>query len=314
MKLTVATIQMTSYNNDFRGNCARAEDLIDQAVKKGAQLILLPEFALAGYTFEDGIWDMAEPLKGRTYQWLRSLCARHKVYIGTCILEANGNDFYDTFILAGPGQDELWQHRKIEPASYEAFFFKGGGKNTSVFKTPLGRIGVAICFDTSKNLTLAGLKQGRPDVVLIPYSCPELPWFCLPQDRKAWVDLYMDTPKYFARRFNVPVVTSNKTGNFDSPIPWVPGLTLQSDFLAYSSITERSGKILSKLRRGQGVLVEEIEIGPEEVPKIPLPEGRWFLPYSWSLKLMMDASFMLGRLRYRLSPGRRRAVERVTRK
>ena len=314
MKLSVATIQMISYNNHFRGNCARAEELIDKAVQKGAQLILLPELALAGYVYEDRIWDMAEPLKGRTYQWLRGLCARHKVYIGTCILEVNGQDFYDTFILAGPGQDELWQHRKIEPASYEAFFFKGGDKNPNVFKTPLGRIGVAICFDTSKNQGLDALKQGRPDIVLIPYSCPELPWFCLPRDRKVWVDLYMDTPKYFARRLNVPVVTSNKTGSFDSPIPWLPFLTLQSDFLACSSIVERSGKSRSKLRRGTGMLVEEIEAGPEEVPKIPLPEGRWFLPYTWTLKLMMDASFMLGRLRYRLSPGRRQAVKRVIRR
>jgi len=29
---------------------------------------------------------------------------------------------------------------------------------------------------------------------------------------------------------------------------------------------------------------------------------------------MMDASFMLGKLRYRLSPGRRQAVDRVTRR
>ena len=314
MKLTVATVQMISYNNDFRGNCARAEELINQAVQKGAQLILLPELALAGYTFEDSLWNMAEPLKGRTYQWMRGLCARHNVYIGTCILEVNSRDFYDTFILAGPGQDELWQHRKIEPASYEAFFFKGGGKNPNVFKTPIGRIGVAICFDTSKNLALAGLKHGRPDIILIPYSCPELPWFCLPRDRNLWVDIYMDTPKYFARRLNVPVVTSNKTGSFDSRVPLLPGLSMQTDFLAGSSIAERSGKSRAKLRRGTGVLVEEIEIGPEEVPKIPLPEGRWFLPYSWTTKLMMDVSFKLGNLRYRMSSKRRQAVERRVRR
>lgn len=314
MKLKVATVQMTSYNNDFRGNCTRAEEYIKEAAQKSAQLILLPELALAGYVFEDSLWDMAESLKGRTYQWLRGLCARHKVYIGTCILEAFGEHFYDTFILAGPNPEELWHHRKMEPASYESFFFAGGGKNTNVFKTPLGRIGVAVCFDTSKNLALSGLKQGRPDIVLIPYSCPELPWFCLPHDRQAWVDIFTDTPKYIARRLNVPVVVANKTGSFDSPLPWLPGMSIQVDFLAGSSITERSGKNTARLRRGPGVLVEEIEIGPAEVPNIPLPDGRWFLPYSWTLKLMMDASLLLGKLRYRLSLRRRKAVERVVRR
>ena len=268
MKLKVATVQMVSLNSDFKGNCSRAEEHIQQAVQNGAKLIVLPELALAGYTFTDRIWDMAEPLKGRTFQWLKALCIRHKVYIGTCILEATGEDFYDTFILVGPGEDELWQHRKIEPASYEAFFFKGAGVNSNVFKTPLGRIGVAICFDTSKNHTLASLRQGRPDIVLIPYSCPGLPWFCLPGDRERWLDIYADTPKFFARRFNVPIVTSNKTGDFTSQLPWLPGLSMQVEFAAGSAIADRTGKIRAILRRmALGCSWKKLKPGPKRSPR-----------------------------------------------
>jgi len=99
MKIRVATVQMESLNNDYEGNLSRAERHINDGVSKAAKLILLPEFALVGYEFTDSIWKLAEPVKGRTYTWVKGLCERHNVYIGTCILENYEGDFYDTFIL-----------------------------------------------------------------------------------------------------------------------------------------------------------------------------------------------------------------------
>ncbi len=83
-RLKVASVQMVSKNNDYEGNVSRALVLIEEAVKKGAKLILLPEAALIGYVFDDSLWTMAEPLKGRTFTWLKGLCKAHDVFIGTC--------------------------------------------------------------------------------------------------------------------------------------------------------------------------------------------------------------------------------------
>lgn len=156
MKITVAAIQMESLNGDYEGNRKRAGELINGAAKKGARLIVLPEFALAGYIFADEIWKEAEPLLGRTSRWLGGLCDQHDAYIATCILERDGKDFYDTFILCGPG-GKLWSHRKIEPGGYEAFFFRGAGPNECLFDTPIGKVGVAICFDVHKSHTVRGV-------------------------------------------------------------------------------------------------------------------------------------------------------------
>lgn len=301
MRITAAAVQMVSLNDDYAGNRARAEAHILDAVGRGARLILLPEFALAGYLFADRLWDMAEPLTGRTFAWLREVCVRHGVYIGTCILEQAGADFFDTFILVGPGDGELWQHRKIEPACYEAFFFKGGGITPCVFDTPLGRIGVAICFDTSKTHTVIGLQQGRPDIILLPYSCPGLPGFFLPSDQRSWKECYQDTPERYARLLQAPVVSANKTGAFASPFPWMAGITARGDFLARSAITDRGGRPLAVLDQGPGVIVEELEIGRRTGSEMPLPDGRWFLPFPRRLKLIMDATYLLGMLRYRFS-------------
>ena len=176
------------------------------ALKTEAKLILVPEFALVGYQYQDNIWDLSEPLEGLTYKWLREIAEEHQVYIGICILEKDGNDLFDTFILVGPNL--LWSHRKIEPASYEAFYFKGGGLSDNVIETSIGRIGVAICFDSSKYHTLNLLKKNKPDILLIPFSCPELSSLFGSKVCQDWHNHYKLVPSVYAKELNIPVITS----------------------------------------------------------------------------------------------------------
>ena len=70
----------------------------------------------------------------------KSLCEKHGVYIGNCILEKDQSDFYDTVLLAGPGPNQVWAHRKIQAPGHESYLFKGAGINSNVFETPMGKI------------------------------------------------------------------------------------------------------------------------------------------------------------------------------
>ncbi len=311
MKIRVASVQMHSENGDYEGNRARAQKLIGMAARRKAQLILIPEFALAGYRFTDDIWEMAEPLHGRTGDWLKSLSMKHRAYIGTCILERDGTDFYDTFILTGPGKDEFWHHRKIEPAFYEAFYFKGGGANPNVFDTPLGRIGVSICFDSSKTHSLKMLSQGAPALVLIPFSCPGLARFIPGRDRKNWDEQYTATPLAYSRCLGVPVVTSNKTGAFESPLPMSAGLRVRSAFLDCSQIVDARGNVVAKSGAGEDVIVAGVELPrAEDMLQAPfVPGGRWMPGYTAGVRFSAWYSNTMGRLRYAMSSARKRAAE-----
>ena len=311
MRIKVATVQMNSLNNDYEGNVSRAEGHINEAVDKEAKVILLPELALVGYEYSNNIWNMAESLNGRTYAWLKGLCERHEVYIGTCIFEANEGDFYDTFILAGPEKDALWVHRKIEPAGYEANFFKGAGMNTNVFDTPIGRVGVAICFDSAKAHTISSLMRARPEILLIPYSCPDWPSSLSKKDGACWLEVFTNTPELYAKYLQVPVVSSNKVGRFVSPIPGMIGGKWDEDFIGRSSIIDRDGNLVSRIFEEEGVLAEEVELGkPSISAKTSLiPEGRWFLPYSTGIKLGTETSRKLGAIRYRWSKKRKNAYQ-----
>ena len=45
--------------------------------------------------------------------------------MGTSFLEAEGDDFYNTFVLVGPTGREAGRVRKQTPAMYEPWFFRG---------------------------------------------------------------------------------------------------------------------------------------------------------------------------------------------
>lgn len=308
MELRVAAVQMVSHNGAYEENRQRAEYYILKAVDQGARLISLPEFALAGYIYEDSIWNAAEPLRGPTYQWLCRLCRQHDVYIATCIFEREGQDFYDTFILCGPG-GQLWAHRKIEPAAYEAFFFKGGGLNPSTFATPIGQIGIAICFDTSKTYTIKSLLQQRPQLLLLQYSYPGLPLFFPKRIRDNWVETYKKAATTYANHLKVPVVTSNKTGSFSTSLPFNFGLKYAADFIDHSFIVGRDGGVMAQISNGQGFICSQVELAdPVSGPVQAIPKARWYLPYSWLTRLTTEYARNWGMIRYKFSRKRKKAA------
>jgi predicted amidohydrolase len=309
--LVVAAVQMRNLDGDYEQSRAIAERMVGEAAERGARLVLLPEFALIGYRFHDDLWKMAEPLEGRTVAWMRELCRRYGIYLATCILEVRENDFHDTLVLVGPGEGELWAHRKIEPALFEARYFKGGGLNPAVFETPLGRIGVAICFDTSKTHTIQDLLQGRPDLVLMTFSAPETPIVPRKMQRES-LDLYTNTPAQYAQILGVPVVSVNKTGRFNSPFPILPIIPLHSDFMARSRIVDAEGKVLAGLEKEEAVIVSQVTLGSGIAPPSPtIPDGRWLVPYSSLMRWFSDWTLKKGERRYEKSRARVEAVKRA---
>jgi len=309
--LTVAAVQTANLDANYEQSRAIAERMVVEAVEKGARLILLPEFALIGYRFHDDIWKMAEPLEGPTVAWMRGLCRRYQIYLATCILEVKDDDFYDTLVLVGPGQAELWAHRKIEPALFEARYFKGAGLNPAVFETPLGRIGVAICYDTSKSHTIRNLLEGRPEIVLMTYSAPEIP-IALQSMNRLNVQINLELPGLYARVLGAPAVMVNKTGKWDSPFPMLPLVPLRSEFGARSRIVAADGTVLAALEKEEAVIAAVVELGAAIPPRPQdIPPGRWFVPYSGVMRWFSDFTFHRGERRYQRSQARQKAVEQA---
>jgi len=80
-------------------------------------------------------------------QWLKSTSKRLQVWLGAGFFEADGADFYDTFVVTAPDGEEAGRVRKALPAEGEAYFFLGD-VGPHILDTAIGKIGIGICAES----------------------------------------------------------------------------------------------------------------------------------------------------------------------
>ena len=110
----IGIYQMKAIPLQVSENIGKAEHYISKIVKKGAQLVVLPEMFNVGFSTNDKLMKLAEPLDGYTVNWLKNQAAKHKIYITTSIYERFEGDFYNTMVMVG-GDRSLQIYRKRNP-------------------------------------------------------------------------------------------------------------------------------------------------------------------------------------------------------
>ena len=310
--IRVAAVQMVSENGCVAANLAHATPLIEQAGKDGAELVLLPEFMPTGYYLGEDIWLAAEPAEGPTVMWLKNNSKRLGIWLGTSFLEADGKDFFNTFVLTDPLGEVLGRVRKQTPAIWEAYFFRGESGSHAI-DTTLGKVGVGICFDNQTADVAAILSKQSVDLVLMPHSYP-VPAGSSGMFRKERMirNLEMIAPLY-ASLLGVPVVLANKCGPWESPIPGPPlGKTTGSRFPGLSTIVDSDSSVKARLGDEEGVIVADVMTDPaRKRHAVPPRYGRYVLPGPPQRTLVRLIEGM-GRLRYGLSSTRRSRARSVS--
>src|SRR5215471_4950992 len=171
--LRIAVVQMQSANHDIDGNLKRATTFAEKEAAQGARLVLFPEFMATGSYLSFDTWDSAEPSRGKTAGWLKSTSKRLGIWLGTSFLEADGADFYDTFVLTTPEGQEAGRVRKQIPAGPEAYFFRGD-VGPHIINTAIGKIGVGICAENYYCFIASQMVQQSADLVLMPHASPDM--------------------------------------------------------------------------------------------------------------------------------------------
>ncbi len=311
--LTVAAVQMICDNGDIPGNLARATGHVEAAAARGARLIALPEFMPTGYVFSKRIWDAAEPAEGPTVGWMRETSRAYGVWLGTSFLEADGDDFFNTFVITNPHGEIDGRVRKQTPAAAEAYFTRGEA-GPHVINTALGTIGVAICYECSLAYIPRLMSSQRVDLLLMPHSAPSpMPSLLFPASAVAFYnDRLKDRAERYAMMLGIPVAFINKCGPWVTTMPFMPFLTQRSRFPGLSAIADSDGTVKAQLGDEEGIIVEEVMLDPARQTGVcPASRGRWAtrVPLAMNQFRVLEA---MGRVWYRFSRERRRRAREIS--
>lgn len=279
-KIRVAAVQMNCRPGETAQNLAHAHNMIANAVEQGAALVLLPELTPSGYMTTEDIWNSAETIGGRSVGWLLNTAKHFKIYLGFSFLEAEGEDFYNSFVLAGPDGELTGRVRKNPPASIEAYFYRAGS-DKHVIETELGRIGVSICYENLLFDQMCFLYNENIDLLLSPFAAGRSKPF-IPGDIKRFDNMITNSREIFAKTLGAPVVMANRVGPLDTDLPgWLPHL--KSSFPGLSSIVDYDGVVKAELGSEEGVIVADVHIGHHEERKCdPKRYGKmWGIPVPW---------------------------------
>ena len=174
----IALAQTTS-TDDFTANAAYAQSLAAQAAGAGAGLVAFPEvvFLVAGRARK---LECAEALDGPTVSRFRELAAAHRIMIliGSMHERIEGDDarVYNTSVLIGADGALLATYRKRklfdldlpELQIRESETIRAGEAPPPVVETPIGRIGLTICFDLRFCELYADLADRGAELIFVP--------------------------------------------------------------------------------------------------------------------------------------------------
>ena len=317
-RLRVAAIQLVSKLGNAEENIKHATPYIEQAAREGAKLIVLPEMYVSGYAMIKRVWDLAEPEGGSIELWLTGTSKRLGVYLGAGLIEAVGEDFYNTFVIAGPDGRVAGRVRKTQA---EFMLFKAGDLGSHVIDTAIGKIGVGICADTHKTF-LPKLMQGQKvDILLMPHAWPvpcKLSRLISEKDIKDADDNARGYALLFARMLGVPVMFVNHTGPMEGG-RWAGLLGRLMDaehmrYAGYSAIVDSDLSVKAQIGRDEGVLVADVAPDPERRVKGAIPDyGGWTHPgVALMRKVIMPFEIGRGKLSYRLSAVRKRKAREAS--
>jgi predicted amidohydrolase len=156
-----------AFGRDLDEDFRTVERLVAAARADGVRLLALPEACLGGYLLSlDGDDDLdggppALALDGPEIRRLAALAGEMVVVAGYC--EADGASRYNSVVCV-TGDGVLGNHRKVhQPLNEDASY--ASGDRFHAFDTPVGRIGMMICYDkafpeSARTLALDGAQIG----------------------------------------------------------------------------------------------------------------------------------------------------------
>ena len=249
-ELRVAAIQMEIVSGEPRKNMVRAEALIHDAARQGAQAVLLPELWTTGYAL-DRFREIAEECAVMTLDFLRETARRLRISIvGGSFPEMGADGVYSSCHIIGPDGADLATYSKehLFPLLNEPQFLRPGNPGNAT-DTPLGRWATLICFDIRFPESARQLAYRGARVIWVPaeWPAPRLEhWRTLLRARAIENQLF--------------VVAANRTGQGDN-----------AHWAGHSTIIDPWGNILAEATEEETVLLADLDMSMVDEVRTRIP-------------------------------------------
>jgi len=155
-KVNASLVQMEVVSLEPKKNVSRIKEFVEHIFDKGgADLILFPELANTGYVrqldqdFGREFLKCAEPIPGYTTNVICKLAKKYRTHIVVGLAEIHpriAGSVYNSAVLIGPRGNLVGIHHKLHIPDEEKHYFYQGS-TLEVYRTEIGNIGMAICWD-----------------------------------------------------------------------------------------------------------------------------------------------------------------------
>lgn len=254
-KVKVAATQMAC-TWDFEENLHKAEQMVREAAKDGANVILLQELFETPYFCQRQdfkYFDLAHvPDENRAIAHFRKIAKELDVVLPISFFEKAGNTAFNSMAMIDADGSVLGIYRKThipDGLPYaEKFYFTPGDTGFKVWNTKYGKIGVGICWDqwfpeTARSMALLGA-----EMLLYPTAIgnePILQHDSMPHWRHCM--------QGHAAANIMPVIASNRVGTEKDGT--------EMTFYGSSFIADESGEIVAKKdRESEGIITAEFDL------------------------------------------------------
>lgn len=185
-RFKAAACHASSVFLDAQKSAEKACDLIAEAARGGASLVVFPESFLPGFPvwaalqapiynhgFFRALVAQAQKLSDGAIRTVRTAARRHGVFVSLGFTEgtdASVGCIWNSNILIGPDGAIINHHRKLVPTFYEKLVWANGdARGLRVTPTEIGRLGMLICGENTNPLARYALMAEGEQVHISSY-------------------------------------------------------------------------------------------------------------------------------------------------
>ncbi|WP_423463656.1 carbon-nitrogen hydrolase family protein [Promicromonospora sp. MS192] len=258
MSITVAAVS-ANFTRDLEQNYALIEQLLGEARAQGAQLVVFPEASIGGYLSSLGnhgdtvrttarSLPPAISLDGPEIRRVQALAGQTVVCIGFCELDADGETRYNAAVCLD-GERVYGSYRKVHQPLGENMSY-AAGDTYRAFDTPVGRIGLQICYDKAFPEAARALALDGAEIVVSLSAWPAARTATaedLQQDRWTYRFNLFDAARALDNQ--VFWIASNQSGTFGS-----------LRYVGNAKVVDPGGNVLATTLLGAGLAVAEVDV------------------------------------------------------